>query len=87
MGLERGQNYWTWLAGRPEEAATFNLEMNLASTGRKSWLDIYPFEGLIPDPKSSGEEVLLFDVGGNSGIDVVEFRKRFPQLKGRVVLR
>jgi hypothetical protein len=51
--------------------------MNLASIGRKSWPDIYHFQELTPDLKGSREEILLVDFGGGSGIDILDFRKRF----------
>lgn len=53
-----------------------------------SWLDVFPFQEEIEGWKGGNEErVLMVDVGGGFGQQSVGLRKKYPGLKGRVVLQ
>jgi hypothetical protein len=51
----------------------------------QNWFEYYPVkERLRVDDPS---HVLFVDIGGNTGGDVATFKKRFPDLPGRVILQ
>ena len=52
------------------------------------WFHIYPFGDELGQACSSGpDDVLLVDVGGNRGADILEFRQAHPNLPGRLILQ
>ncbi|CAG7931716.1 unnamed protein product [Penicillium olsonii] len=51
----------------------------------KSWTDFFPVEEKLR--VQSPSDVLLVDVGGGRGKDLLSFRERFPNLQGRLVLQ
>ena len=52
------------------------------------WFDIYPVEAYIDEhPVKSSEDVLVCDVGGGQGHEIVKFKERFPERLGRLVLQ
>lgn len=56
--------------------------------GNKSWFAIYPFADEIGQAcQSSPDDVLLVDVGGNRGADILDFHKSHGDLSGRLVLQ
>ena len=62
--------------------------MSAQREGRAYWLDFYPFEQKLSTKARDNEhEVLFVDVGGALGSEIKELRKRFPALKGRMVLQ
>jgi hypothetical protein len=54
--------------------------------GQPRWLDIYPFEAELAG-KTTADSVLLVDIGGNQGHDLMTFRKRYPKIPGRLILQ
>ena len=53
---------------------------------RKSWMDVFRPDELIQGQKGS-DVPLLVDIGGGLGTDVMEFRRRYPNVPGKVVLQ
>lgn len=52
------------------------------------WSDRYPVEKLLgEDLKTDKDAVLLVDVGGSKGHDVVKFQHRFPNMPGQLILQ
>ena len=52
------------------------------------WFEIFPIsdaftKSLDQDPRA----VLLVDVGGSHGHDLIQFKKRYPQLPGRLIVQ
>ena len=80
-----GLEFWAWLAQHPEHAAVFNGFMASRRQGRPSWFDIYP----VTDELSgeSEDDVLLVDIGGNQGHDLINLKAKHPNLRGRLVLQ
>ncbi|KAK4618127.1 hypothetical protein CLAFUW4_11906 [Fulvia fulva] len=81
-----GVPFWQFLNKRPDTAKTFNVFMETARFAKKSWLEVYPVHELSqPDDQS----IMLIDVGGGRGHDLVELAMRQQQigLKGRLVLQ
>ncbi|CAG7947250.1 unnamed protein product [Penicillium nalgiovense] len=84
LGSKRG--YFDYMASNPYYQDAFDTVM--ASPYRrdeKSWLDFFPVEEKLQ--VQSPSDVLLVDVGGGRGKDLLAFRKRFPGLQGRLVLQ
>ncbi|KAL8753705.1 MAG: hypothetical protein Q9184_005341 [Pyrenodesmia sp. 2 TL-2023] len=88
-----GSEFWTHLNGTPVHSHIFNEFMATRRQGRKSWYDIYPVGrelSNLPNADTDVEKerkVLIVDVGGNRGHDLVELRARNPQLVGKMILQ
>ena len=88
-----GSEFWTHLDKTPTHSHIFNDFMATRRQGRKSWYDIYPvsheLSSLSSADTGSKEEgkVLLVDVGGNRGHDLVELRARNPELSGKMIVQ
>ncbi|KAI1418395.1 S-adenosyl-L-methionine-dependent methyltransferase [Hypoxylon sp. FL1857] len=87
--------FFDWLKNRPENARSFNVFMTSHRTGVKTWLDRPEVIKEITDAfkkvtagKEGGEEkgVLFVDIGGGIGHQCKAFKKRVPDLKGKIVL-
>ena len=46
--------------------------------------DFYPVQDAVKDIKLDSDTPLLVDIGGGKGHDVMEFKKKFPSLPGRL---
>jgi hypothetical protein len=68
-----GENWWSWLAARPEEAALFNRAMQGGAENRAD-----AFVELLRD----GETVA--DIGGGNGTLLIELLRRNESLRGIV---
>lgn len=72
-------------------AADFNHLMTFATRFRTSWMDVFPpddlLKGMSQETVSLRDGAVLVDIGGSIGTDAVEFRRRYPQVPGRVVLQ
>lgn len=54
--------------------------MKLQSLARvRQWYDFYPVEQNL---QTSSDKVLLVNIGGGVGHDLIEFREKFPVLPG-----
>lgn len=72
---------------QPERLEHFNRYMALrrAGTHRSSWLDVYPISEVGENWDSN--RPLYVNIGGGVGHQCAEFRARFPNLPGRVILQ
>lgn len=88
-----GSEFWTHLNRNPVHSHIFNEFMATRRQGRKSWYDIYPVGrelSFLPNADTDTKKerkVLIVDVGGNRGHDLVELRARNPQLVGKMILQ
>ncbi|EAW14278.1 putative O-methyltransferase [Aspergillus clavatus NRRL 1] len=82
-----GQSQFEWLADRPQHQSLFNSYMASRRHGKPSWFDVYPVQRLMEDARSDEGSVLLVDIGGNQGHDLIKFQKRFGSKAGRLVLQ
>ena len=61
------------------------------SQGRKRWIDpdCYPVKARLADGfrEADADGVMLVDIGGGTGRDVVGFKTEFPNVPGKVVLQ
>jgi len=76
-----------FLNQRPARLEAFNSFMEGQRRGRKAWYDNFPAENLV----GTGEDkdvasVLMVDVGGGRGHELEDFRKRYPNMAGRLIL-
>ncbi|KAL9052380.1 MAG: hypothetical protein Q9206_004329 [Seirophora lacunosa] len=89
-----GSEFWDHLNRTPEHSQIFNDFMATRRQGRVRWYDVYPvgpeLASFAPDTENhpAGEcDVLLVDVGGNRGHDLVEMKAKYPKLVGKMVLQ
>ena len=83
-----GSEFWTYLAAHPSLSKDFNSFMKSRREGRPSWFATYPVHerlllGVDPHPGS----VLLIDIGGGRGHDLLKFRQDYSKESGRLVLQ
>lgn len=76
-------------AERPKMAAQFMEMMTAYAAGQHTWTDenFYPAQKRLGDAEGGDEGVLLVDIGGNNGSDLVNFKADQPNLKGKLVLQ
>ena len=68
----------------------FDTFMTVEREGsRPSFADIFPLDTQLVDgfQEQDKEAVILVDVGGGQGQEIMELRKRYPKLPGRTVLQ
>lgn len=94
MGFQTNYHFFEWLQGKNPEypglGAQFNNLMSTYHQGRPSWMDpgFYPVQDkLIEGAKTGEDDVLIVDVGGNKGHDLEEFKSKWPNAPGRLVLQ
>lgn len=77
---------WEQKPGNEERKKDFDQLMRYSTKYRKSWMDTFSPEGLAEASKDPNG-TLLVDVGGGTGTDVAEFKRRFPKAIGKVILQ
>lgn len=75
-----------YLAQNPDAGERFGAMMTVQASGKTMWADegFYPVKERLGGAKE--DEVLVVDIGGGAGHDLLGFKKRHPELKGRLVL-
>lgn len=85
--------FFDWLDANPPRAMQFNHHMGGFRYGRPSWMDpeVYPVQERLIQGLSigvdEGDPVLLVDIGGGYGHDLVEFQSKYPSCPGRLILQ
>ncbi|OJJ43620.1 hypothetical protein ASPZODRAFT_169288 [Penicilliopsis zonata CBS 506.65] len=90
LGFRTDQHFFEYLQANPVIAGQFSNHMSAYRQGRPSWMDIgfYPVkERLLGESKFGSDDILLVDVGGSLGHDLSEFRQKWPQVPGRLILQ
>ena len=90
--FKTNMNFWDYLSQHPEDAETFNTFMRASRTGKSSWVTWFPIQERVIDgskkeEEASSHDVLLVDVGGGHGHDLLDFCKKFPDTPGRLILQ
>ncbi|PSN64812.1 S-adenosyl-L-methionine-dependent methyltransferase [Corynespora cassiicola Philippines] len=82
-------NLFEWVAKHPEVLTSFQQWMTSQREGHTLWLEFYPFQQQIVEgyDKSDQDGVLIVDIGGNMGQELLELNAQFPSLPGRMVLQ
>ncbi|KAI9933707.1 hypothetical protein MW887_004778 [Aspergillus wentii] len=75
-----------WLCQNPEIMTRFNTFMEGQRAGRAHWGDWYPVRERILNADFKPDQALLVDIGGGRGHDILEFKKRFPDVSAKYVL-
>lgn len=81
---------WEHLGVNPDQQRDCAAYMAGRRGGQIRWLDVFPVASQLEGKMSRGsgdDNVLLVDIGGNQGHDLKIFRKRFPDLPGRLILQ
>ncbi|KAF7371025.1 putative O-methyltransferase [Mycena sanguinolenta] len=82
--------FFAWIDQNPPYLQFFNSYMSGYRVGKPSWVDpgFYPIpDRLVKSFDPSISEVLLVDVGGGLGHDLVELKAKHPTLPGKLVLQ
>ncbi|KAL4902915.1 hypothetical protein BDW74DRAFT_186579 [Aspergillus multicolor] len=84
--------FFEWLVANPPNLQHFDSFMSAYRAGKKNWYDdgFYPVqERLIAgfDAEESGSDVLLVDVGGGRGHDVMGFAAAHAGHPGKIILQ
>lgn len=53
----------------------------------QQWFDIYPTSARLSGARTGSDNVLIVDVGGGPGQEIIGLKKRHPELPGRYVLQ
>lgn len=78
---------WMSLPGQESEARNFAQAMAFKNTSvQLKWYNIVPLDELLGGTLEP-DKVLLVDVGGSVGGDLLQFRASHPTLSGRLVLQ
>lgn len=75
---------FSWLQTQPEKLAHFNQYMSIHHAGKPQWHDVYPVEEKIKE--LGPEQVFFVDIGGGRGQQSVALRKKYPDVKNKVIV-
>lgn len=70
---------------QPETLAHFNQYMSVRHSGKHQWHEVYPLEDKIE--ALAPEQVFFVDVGGGIATQSIALRKKYPDLKARIVVQ
>ncbi|KAI1465560.1 S-adenosyl-L-methionine-dependent methyltransferase [Daldinia caldariorum] len=86
IGQNTDLHPFAWTGQTPWAMELFLPYMNIQREGRPAFFDVLDFATKFAQG-ATGETPLFIDVGGSMGAQCVEFRKRYPNLTGRVILQ
>lgn len=88
MEYTHGYRFFDFFTQNEEHRQAFNDYMAARREGYQlQWYDIFPArERLAVSPVKTLDEVIVCDVGGGQGHELVKFKERYPDLRGRLVL-
>ena len=67
---------------------SFDTFMTVQKQGRPNFADFFPVKSqLIDGFKTADDAVMLVDVGGGRGQEILELRQKVPDLPGRTILQ
>lgn len=73
---------------RPERLDAFNTFMEGQREGRTPWFDYFPFNNSVYEGfKNEEGAVLMVDVGGGRGHDMIALKNAFPDQRGSLVVQ
>lgn len=77
-----------WMKKYPEQRGYFDNFMAGRRRETLRWFDIYPAaENLTSGLRSGPQDVLIVDIGGSHGHDLISFKARHNELSGRCILQ
>lgn len=88
LGFNTDLHFFEYLATNPEFPVRFMNHMSAYHQGRPSWMDpgFYPVQERLAAGLDTSAP-LLVDVGGSTGHDLQEFRRKHPEVQGKLVLQ
>ncbi|KAJ5089581.1 hypothetical protein N7532_008265 [Penicillium argentinense] len=88
LGYDTPDHFFGFLKTHPVAAKQFDNHMSAYHQGRPSWMDVgfYDVPRLVKMDVGD-KDALLVDVGGSVGHDLSEFRRKWPDASGRLVLQ
>jgi hypothetical protein len=83
----QGMTFFEYLGKYPEIGRKFGAMMSVEAAGKPMWADYgaYPVRERLGG--ANDDEVLVVDIGGGAGHDLLAFQAKYPDLKGRLVLQ
>ncbi|PQE17433.1 hypothetical protein CJF32_00008665 [Rutstroemia sp. NJR-2017a WRK4] len=78
---------WTWFQSRPKETAQFNRFMLAQRSSTPNCFNFFPADIEEQCANWPAEKPVFVDIGGASGQQCREFRRRFPGIRGRVIFQ
>ena len=83
-----GEEFWTWMSGQTIYSYFFGMHLMSRDYGRPRWFEKYPIEERLFQGSSLDDNaVLIVDVGGNDGQDLVDLREWFPTQHSTLILQ
>jgi len=81
-------NGFAWIMQPENSTLLHNFNTWMAGTHAAHWLDWFPVkEEVIKGLEQDEKAVTMVDVGGSLGHELLELKKRYPELPGRLVLQ
>ena len=81
------QSIFGLLQKNPEQKDAFDSYMAARRLdGSQQWFDIYPAVEKFKDFRNSADAVLMVDIGGGPGQELVRFKQAHPDQPGRLIL-
>lgn len=74
-----------WFANNPKHLAPFNDYMRLRRQPDVSWLTVYPVAEEVKNWDS--DKAVFVNIGGGVGHQCAEFKHKFPDAPGKVILQ
>lgn len=85
MGFGIQEHVFEYISAHPDEQESFDRAMSLNKENRgESWFDFFPVTEKFGG--NAKGRPLIVDIGGNTGVDVSDFRRAYPDLPGKMVL-
>ena len=85
-----GESFFEFLSKRPKILNSYNTFFEADRAGSPNWIDWFPVQQKLLDDASkpvTKDDILLIDVAGNRGYDLLAFKNKFSSLyPGRYVL-
>lgn len=76
---------FAWFVGHPENLDHFNNFMAFRRQPELSWLTVYP---ILDKVGTCGpDQVVYVNIGGGIGHQCAQFKEKYPQIPGRVILQ
>ena len=77
-----------WLKENPQQRKFFDSFMGFRRIEILPWYHIFPInDELSTSLRSDPDAVLIVDVGGSHGHDILKFKERYPALPGKFILQ
>lgn len=85
LAFDTDLNAYSWFGQHPAQLNHFNTYMALRRNPNSTWLSVYPVAEEAGGWPS--EKPLYVNIGGGVGHQCAQFREKYPDIPGRVVLQ